>query len=88
MKTLPPRETRTGKVKIEWDPISTLHAELDARYAHLMDAQVSGAMSSMERWRSECHGLAVAISAIYCQTIEDVAKRAHERYLGFSNGTA
>jgi hypothetical protein len=92
MKLLEPRATRTGVVKIEWDPISTLHAELDARYARVMQMRKLIGFSEDNEFyvavKGECHGLAVAISALRCEPIEEVAARAHDRYLGFLQHTA
>lgn len=99
MKLLEPRETRTGKVTVEWDPISTLHAELDSRYARLIalreklaamkpNDEAVQVQADMYVARAECHGIAVGISVLRCETLEDIAKQAHERYLGFRKSTA
>jgi hypothetical protein len=80
-----PRVTRAGRVSAGPYPYLALLAEADGRYAQLMGMSDRDSVQ-FKVLKAECHGIAVAISALHADTIEEVSQLVHDRFVARANG--
>lgn len=82
-----PRITRAGRVASTPYPYLALLAELDGRYAKLMETDKGQHREMWHTYKDECHGIVIGLSCISGDSIENLSKLAHDRYVSRVNGT-